>query len=87
MSLRSLCATTCDCLLDHSGGVSCQRIVTFAVCGVVLGMWVWGCLSSGQLIPLGWPEVTLIGAAQGAKAVQSRFELGSHGLSDFKGED
>lgn len=83
MSLKAALAPVCDCLLDHNGGVSCQRIATLAVCFVVLGMWVWGCLTSGQFLPLGWPEVALIGAAQGAKAMQSRFELGAGGLSSF----
>lgn len=72
-----------DCFLDHSESVSCQRIVTFAVTITVLGMWVWGCLHAGQFLPLGWPEVSLLAGSQGAKALQSRFELGAGGLRDY----
>lgn len=85
MSVKTFLAPIADSIHDYQGSVSCQRIVTFVVSFVILGMWIWGCFSAGHLLPLGWPEAGLIGAAQGAKALQSRFELGAGGLSSFNG--
>lgn len=72
-----------DAFTDHSGGVSAMRIVAAFVCCTVLGVWIAFMFIEGRYIPLGWPEAGIIGGAFGAKAVQSRFELGGHGLKDF----
>lgn len=69
-----------DAFCDHSGGVSTMRIMTVLVCMLVLGAWVTGMIVAGHYIPLGWAEAGLIGGACGAKAAQSRFELGSGGV-------
>lgn len=69
-----------DAFLDHAGGVSAMRIISVLVCLLVLGAWIVGMLAAGHYLPLGWPEVSLISSACGAKAVQSRFELGSSGV-------
>ncbi len=87
MSVKDILRPVADSIHDYHGSVSCQRVVTFAVTAVVLGMWIWGCFTAGHLLPLGWPEAGLIGAAQGAKALQSRFELGSGGLSSFSEDE
>lgn len=82
-----LLAASVDAFCDHSGGVSAMRIMSFLVCVVVLGLWVAFCFIEGRYIPLGWAEAGLIGAACGAKAAQSRFELGSTGLGAFESHE
>lgn len=82
-----LLAASVDAFCDHSGGISVMRIMSFLVCVVVLGLWVAFCFIEGRYIPLGWAEAGLIGAACGAKAAQSRFELGSAGLGVFEEHD
>lgn len=67
--------------LDQKGGVSSMRIITVLICFIILGIWVTFMFIEGKYIPLGYAEAGLIGAAAGAKAAQSRFELGSSGLS------
>lgn len=69
-----------DAFCDHTGGTSCMRIMSVLVCIIVLGAWIIGMLAAGRYLPIGWPEVSLIGMACGAKAAQSRFELGSGGV-------
>jgi len=69
-----------DAFCDHSGGTSAMRIMAVLVCVIVLGAWIVGMLAAGRYIPLGWAEAGLIGMACGAKATQSRFELGSGGV-------
>ncbi len=54
-----------------------MRLVTAVITLAVLGMWIWGCLHAGHYIPLGYAEAGIIGAAQGAKAAQARFEYGA----------
>ncbi len=72
-----------DAFLDHKGGVSAMRITTVIICLVILGSWLAFMIVEGRYIPLGYAEAGLLGAATGAKAVQSRFELGGGGLRDF----
>lgn len=69
-----------DAFCDHSGGVSAMRIMAVLVCVIVLGAWITGMIVAGHYIPMGWAEAGLIGGACGAKAAQSRFELGSGGV-------
>ncbi|WP_035066687.1 hypothetical protein [Nitratidesulfovibrio termitidis] len=69
-----------DAFCDHSGGTSAMRIMAMLVCVIVLGAWIVGMLAAGRYIPLGWAEAGLIGGACGAKAAQSRFELGGNGV-------
>lgn len=69
-----------DAFCDHTGGTSAMRIMAVLVCLVVLGAWITGMVVAGHYIPLGWAEAGLIGGACGAKAAQSRFELGSGGV-------
>ena len=69
-----------DALHGMDGGWSSMRIVTMLISVVVLGMWVIFCFIEGRFIPLGWETVTLLVGAQGAKAAQLRFELGSGGI-------
>lgn len=76
-----------DAFCDHEGGTSAMRIMAFLVCVVVLGAWLWGMAEAGHYIPLGWAEAGLVGGACGAKAAQSRFELGSGGLWGAHGYD
>lgn len=74
-----------DSLRCLDGGWSCMRIATMLVCVVTLGLWVWGCLSSGQYIHPDWPEVTLLVGSQTAKAGQLYFERGLHGPCGMEG--
>lgn len=53
-----------------------MRLMVFLVVAVVFGLWIWGCLSSGRYIPLGYSEAGIISSALFGKAVQSRFEYG-----------
>ena len=85
-SMRKLFKVLGDAFLDHKGGVSAMRIMTVVICLVVLGAWLAGMIVEGRYIPLGYAEAGLIGAASGAKAVQSRFELGNNGLRSFEEE-
>ena len=56
------------------GGWSCMRVIAFFTCAVVLSVWALCCLLGGAWIPISWEMVALVGGAQGAKAVQARFE-------------
>ena len=76
-----------DALHGLDGGWSSMRIITMLISVVVLGMWVIFCFVEGRFIPLGWETVTLLVGAQGAKAAQLRFELGTGGLSSLSRED
>lgn len=76
-----------DAFLDHQGGVSVMRILSFLVSFVVLGVWIAFMFVEGGYIPLGWAEAGLIGLVSSAKAAQSRFELGQGGLKDFPEEE
>ncbi len=72
---------------DDAGEFSCMRLVTALITLTVLGMWIWGCLKAGHYIPLGYAEAGIIGAAQGAKAAQARFEYGGAPPSPRELED
>ena len=72
--------------LDEWGDVSCIRLVSLFVCMVVLGVWVLFMFIEGRYIPLGYAEAGLIAGAVGAKALQSRFELGGQNLKSFSGD-
>ncbi|MDD2966753.1 MAG: hypothetical protein PHN64_04580 [Desulfovibrionaceae bacterium] len=61
------------------GGWSCMRVIAFLTCTVVLSVWALCCLLGGAWIPISWEMVALVGGAQGAKAVQSRFECRPQG--------
>lgn len=63
-----------DALQCDSGGFSCMRMITAIVCLTVLIMWVIFCFVEGRFVPISWEMVSLIGASQGAKAVQYGFE-------------
>lgn len=69
-----------DALRCLDGGWSTMRITTMLICLVVLCMWVGFCFYEGRFIPLTWEMVTLLGGSQGAKALQTRFEVGKYGL-------
>lgn len=64
--------------VDDAGECSCMRLIAFLVLVVVLGLWVWGCITAGTYVPLGYAEAGLLGSAIGGKAVQARFEYGGH---------
>ena len=67
--------------LDFANGQwSAMRVASLLVTAVVLLMWVGFCLYEKRLIPLTWQDVAIIGGAQGAKALQSRFEWGGDGI-------
>lgn len=70
-----------DALRCVDGGWSTMRITTMLICLVVLCMWVGFCFYEGRLIPISWEMVALLGGSQGAKALQSRFEIGRDGLA------
>ena len=72
--------------LDECGDVSCIRLISILICVVVLGVWVTFMFIEGRYIPLGYAEAGLISGAVGAKALQSRFELGGQGLKNFSGD-
>jgi hypothetical protein len=63
-------------LRDDAGELSCMRLMCLLVTVSVLAVWVWGNLTSGQYVPLGYAEAGLLGGAHGAKALQGRFEYG-----------
>lgn len=68
---------------DDVGAFSLMRLMTFLAFAVVLGVWVWGNLSAGHYVPLGYSEAGIITAAIAGKAAQARFEYGGpyyHGL-------
>lgn len=63
-----------EAFLSNNGNVSSMRIVTVLTCFIVLGTWITFMFIEGRYIPLGYAEAGLIGAAAGAKAIQSKFE-------------
>lgn len=69
--VRAAMRQTCT---GPNGQWSAMRVASLLVTAVVLLMWVGFCLYEGRLIPLTWQDVAIIGGAQGAKALQSRFE-------------
>ena len=75
--MRAAMRQTCT---GPNGQWSAMRVASLLVTAVVLLMWVGFCLYEGRLIPLTWQDVTIIGGAQGAKALQSRFEWGGDGV-------
>ena len=62
--------------MDDAGDFSCMRLMCFLVTLVVLALWVWGNISAGHYIPLGYAEAGLLGASHGCKAWQSHSEYG-----------
>lgn len=75
--VRAAMRQTCT---GPNGQWSAMRVASLLVTAVVLLMWVGFCLYEGRLIPLTWQDVAIIGGAQGAKALQSRFEWGGDGI-------
>ena len=67
-------------LTGPNGQWSAMRVASLLVTAVVLCMWVGFCLSAGRLSPLTRQDVAIIGGAQGATALQSRFEWGGDGI-------
>lgn len=61
---------------DDAGEFSCMRLLAFVVVLAVLAMWVWGNITAGQYVPLGYGEAGIIGAAVSGKAAQGYFEYG-----------
>ena len=61
---------------DDDGALSCMRLLSFMVTGVVLTMWVWGNLKAGHYVPLGFAEAGAVSASVGSKAAQGYFEYG-----------
>jgi hypothetical protein len=61
--------------VDDVGALSCMRLLCVFVDVMVLGVWAWANIWSGQYIPLGADAVCLIAACHGGKALQSRFEI------------
>lgn len=57
-----------------------MRVMSVLVCVLVLGSWVVGMIAAGHHYPPSWQEVSLLSGVCGAKAAQSRFELGSGGV-------
>lgn len=76
-----------DAFLDQGGGVSSMRILCVLTCVVIFGMWITFSFIEGRYIPFGIPEAGLISVALGAKAVQTRSELGTGGLKSFNLRD
>lgn len=64
--------------VDDAGECSCMRLIAFLVLVVVLGLWVWGCITAGTYVPLGYAEAGLLSSVFAGKAVQARFEYGGH---------
>lgn len=65
-----------------NGHISSMRVVTLFITATVLVTWVVFCFIEGRFIPLSWEDVTLIAGAQGAKALQGRFEWGPGGIRE-----
>ena len=57
-------------LADGNGDPSSMRFVAVVVPIVIVFVWAWNCISTGQMISFGWPDVGAIGALGGAKAYQ-----------------
>lgn len=77
---RGVRAAMRQTMTGPNGQWSAMRVASLLVTVVVLLMWVGFCLYEGRLIPLTWQDVTIIGGAQGVKALQSRFEWGGGGI-------
>lgn len=69
-----------------NGQWSAMRLATLLICVGVLAAWLGCIVAGGQWIPLDWPTVTLLAGAQGAKALQGRFEFGPGGLTPPRGK-
>ena len=65
-----------DFFLDDEGRSSSMRLMCFLVTVLILAVWLWGNISSGQYIPLGYAESGLLGTLCGGKALQGYFEYG-----------
>lgn len=70
-------ATLMQFFKDDAGEFSCMRLMCALVTLAVLGVWIWGNLSSGEYVPLGYAEAGLLSAAHGCKAMQGHFEYGT----------
>ncbi len=57
-------------LQDDAGNPSSMRLVAVAVPVIIVGVWAWTCITSGELISFEWADVGAIGALGGAKAYQ-----------------
>lgn len=73
----------CDACQNERGGYSTMRIGSLFFTAVFMGLWAAACIRTGQFVHFDWPDVSVLSAIWLAKAAQSRFELGSGGLSLF----
>jgi hypothetical protein len=65
--------------VDDTNQYSCMRLMAFIAFVSVLGVWVWGNVTAGHYVPLGYAEAGIITAAFAGKAAQARFEYGCGG--------
>ncbi len=70
---------------DDAGALSSMRLMAFLSFVVVLGVWVWGNITSGQYVPLGYAESGVITSAIIGKAAQARFEYGMPSMMGASG--
>lgn len=73
-------------LKDDAGRLSSTRLAMFVVvgfslllAGVIVGVWAYTCLKTGQYVPLSFGDLVGLASAAGAllaKAVSKKFESG-----------
>lgn len=63
-------------LVDDEGCLSCMRLMCLLVDVIVLGIWAWANIKSGQYVSMGYAEAGLIGVAHGCKHLQGKSEYG-----------
>lgn len=61
-------------LRDDVGELSTMRLMMLIVVLMVFGLRIWGTILEGRYIPWDWPEVSLLTACFGGKALQSKYE-------------
>jgi hypothetical protein len=73
-------------LKDDAGEFSVMRLMFVVMVLFVLGLRIWGCIIENRFIPWDWPEVSLLTAAYGSKALQTKFE-GMSSMHSSEDED
>ena len=70
-------------LKDGSGEYSTMRLMIVLMILMLFGLRIWGCIIEQRYIPWDWPEVSLLSACLGGKALQSKYEGTTIDVNEF----